>query len=169
MIVLSNGTILPVEFPRYSECAALVRQACENAIASCVTLANRCLRNRQPCSPAQLAALRRRAERVFSSGAEESVDRFRQLSHLVGRVSRFNGLGHAVLRVVVEQEKAHLLEGGSCRIDLGQDVDAVPVLDDHPLDAPHLALYPLQATGEGWLALGIPNHGPKVDLRRIPL
>src|ERR1051326_7472005 len=63
-----------------------------------------------------------------SSGAEESVDSFGQLSNLAGLISRFDGLRYAMLRVVVQQQEAHLLEAGSCRIDLGQDVDAVAVL-----------------------------------------
>ena len=58
----------------------------------------------------------------------------------------------AVVRVVVEQAEGHLVERGLSSADLRQDVDAVAVVLDHPLDAAHLALDAAQPLQE--LVLG---------------
>src|ERR1700709_1165788 len=50
-----------------------------------------------------------------------------------------------------EQLQAHLVEPGLDGADLGQDVDAVALVLDHALDAPHLALDALEARREGIL------------------
>ena len=54
-------------------------------------------------------------------------------------------LDDAVARVLVEQAERDLVERGLDRADLGQDVDAVAVVLDHPLDAADLALDALHA------------------------
>ena len=56
---------------------------------------------------------------------------------------RVRAANDAVVRVVVEQAQGNLVERGLSSGDLRQDVDAVAVVLDHPLDAAHL---PLDAT-----------------------
>ena len=60
--------------------------------------------------------------------------------------------------VVLEEPGADLLERGLDRGDLGEDVDAVAVLLDHPLDAAHLSLDAVQAPGQRLLVLGVAMH-----------
>ncbi len=55
-----------------------------------------------------------------------------------------HGVGHAVRQVVVEQLQRHGLERLGGGGHLLQDVDAVPVLVHHALEAPDLAFYPSQ-------------------------
>jgi hypothetical protein len=45
-------------------------------------------------------------------------------------------------RMVLEQPDPDLLEGRACRCDLVEDLDAVTLLFDHPLDSSHLAADP---------------------------
>src|SRR5215211_6927884 len=52
---------------------------------------------------------------------------------------------HAVAQVVVQQQHRDPAQGGVDRRDLGEDVDAVGVLVDQPLQAADLALNPAQA------------------------
>jgi hypothetical protein len=47
--------------------------------------------------------------------------------------------------MVLEQLDRDALEGGGDGGDLGEDVDAVALLLDHPLNATHLSLDPVQA------------------------
>ena len=60
--------------------------------------------------------------------------------------------------VILEQLRADLLERGLDRGDLGQDVDAVAILVDHPLDAAHLPFDPVQALDDQVLVLGVTVH-----------
>ena len=60
--------------------------------------------------------------------------------------------------VILEQLRADLLERRLDGRDLGQDVDAVAVFLDHPLDPAHLALDPVQALDEQVLVLGVSVH-----------
>jgi hypothetical protein len=57
-----------------------------------------------------------------------------------------------VVGVVVEESERDLVESCLDRADLGEDVDAVPVLVDHALDPADLPLDPTQAALE--LVLG---------------
>ena len=61
-----------------------------------------------------------------------------------------------MVHVVVEDLERQALERGVHRGDLRQDVDAVAILLDHPLDAAHLSLDPVQSADERVLALGVP-------------
>ena len=61
--------------------------------------------------------------------------------------------------MAVEQAKRDLLERGLDRRDLGQDVDAVAVVLDHPLDAADLALDAAQAGEELVLARRVAATG----------
>ena len=64
--------------------------------------------------------------------------------------------GDAVVDVVVEDPIRDAVERGRDRADLRQDVDAVAVLRDHPLDAAHLPLDAVQALDDRVLVGGVP-------------
>src|SRR5262245_42714960 len=71
-------------------------------------------------------------------------------------VARAERAGDTVAHVLVEDLERERLERGVHGRDLGEDVDAVAVVLDHPLDPPHLALDPVQALDEGILVLAVP-------------
>src|SRR5680860_270191 len=75
-----------------------------------------------------------------SLGLHQSLDRGRGLTDHV--LAPLGLLRHAVADVVVEKADGDLLEGVAGRGNLRQDVDAVLVFFDHPLDAPRLAFDP---------------------------
>jgi hypothetical protein len=60
-------------------------------------------------------------------------------SHLV-RPAFGGAFVHAVPGVAVKQTEGHLVQGGLDGGDLGEHVDAVPVVVDHPLDPADLSL-----------------------------
>ncbi len=70
--------------------------------------------------------------------------------------------------VVLEHLRRDLLERGLDGGDLRQDVDAVAILLDHPLDAAHLALDPVQALRQRILVLGVAVHQvtSRIDSKR---
>jgi hypothetical protein len=57
--------------------------------------------------------------------------------------------------MVLEQAQGDLVEGGLDRRDLGDDVDAVALILDHPLDPADLALDPSQPLEQGLLVAGV--------------
>ena len=73
-------------------------------------------------------------------------------------VTRGDRVAHAVGDVILEQLRADLLERGLDGRDLGQDVDAVAILVDHPLDAAHLPFDPVQALDDQVLVLRVAVH-----------
>src|SRR5215210_1520209 len=78
----------------------------------------------------------------------EALDRGEELLALLRRhlrVPRGKRVVDAVGDVVVENLERHPLEGVPYGADLRQDVDAVAVLVDHPLDPAYLPFYPVQA------------------------
>src|ERR687895_456153 len=62
---------------------------------------------------------------------------------------------HAVRRVVIEQAEGHLVERCLDGGDLGDHVDAVAVVFDHPLYTPHLPLNTAQAVQQWALPCGV--------------
>src|SRR5215210_445218 len=88
-----------------------------------------------------------------SAATEQAADRRHQLLGLLvaAPVRRAH---HAVFRVVLEQLERDLVERRLDRGDLGDDVDAVTVLLDHPVDPADLALDPAQAPFDPVLVLG---------------
>jgi hypothetical protein len=48
----------------------------------------------------------------------------------------------AVTGVTIQKAERDLIESGPSRVDLGQDVDAVPVVFDHLFDAANLTFDP---------------------------
>src|SRR5262245_3141965 len=64
-----------------------------------------------------------------------------------------DGVVDAMLDMVLEHLVLYLLEGGAHGLQLGEDVDAVALLIDHPLDAAHLAFDAAQARAAGCLCL----------------
>ncbi len=73
-------------------------------------------------------------------------------------VVRLHGVGHAVPEVVVEELHCDALQRPRRRRHLGQDVDAVGVFVDHPLETPDLTLDPLQPREDGGLVVVIPGR-----------
>ena len=63
---------------------------------------------------------------------------------LGGRAALDSRVHDAVPQVVVQQAERHRLQGLRERADLGEDVDAVLLLLDHPVDAAGLALDALE-------------------------
>ncbi len=74
------------------------------------------------------------------------------------RPALLDGLGHAVAEMVLQQPDSDRLQRtGRCRY-LGQHVDAVGVILDHPLQAADLALDTAQPLEVGILILGVSVH-----------
>src|SRR5207248_9472273 len=73
--------------------------------------------------------------RRVGSRSDQSGDRRRRLGHLLLCTCAAFGhrFRHAVAEVVVEQLECHRLESPVDRRDLAQDVDAIPLLINHPL------------------------------------
>src|SRR5687767_11020506 len=72
---------------------------------------------------------------------EQAPDRAHELVHLLVGIGRPTvPSDDAVPGVAVEQAEGHLVEGGLDGTDLGEHVDAVPIVLDHAGDAPHLPL-----------------------------
>src|SRR5438445_1832939 len=78
----------------------------------------------------------------------EPLDGLDQLLDL-GLIPLAHGGRHTALDVVLEEEKPHLVNRGLDGIDLGQNVDAVRFLIDHPRDAADLPFDPPQTGKEG--------------------
>jgi len=64
--------------------------------------------------------------------------------------------------MVFDQAEGDGLQGPGHRGDLGQDVDAVGVVLDHPLEPAHLTLNAAQPLEVSIFVLGIPAHDPTV-------
>src|SRR5262245_29108082 len=67
--------------------------------------------------------------------------------------------GDAVTQVLIEQAKSHRLQRPGRGRNLGEDVDAVLVGLDHPLEAAYLTLDAAQPLEIVVFVLGIPVHG----------
>src|SRR5947207_1079769 len=91
--------------------------------------------------------------RTSPLGADEAGDGGGGLGHLGVGVGRAGGhrLPHTVVHVVLQQFEGHRLQRPGGSRDLGEDVDAVAVFVDHPLQAPDLALDPAEALLDGVL------------------
>src|SRR4030095_5101255 len=93
------------------------------------------------------------SSRAFLQHVQQLVD----LLELLLALAAADGVVDAMLDMVLEHLVLHLLEGGPYGLQLGQDVDAVALLIDHPLNAAHLALDAAQASAAGTLCLRL--HG----------
>ena len=104
-------------------------------------------------APGELTRLARR-----SAASEEPADGGH---HLLGPLVLLVGLGadHARVRVAVEQAERDLVERGLRGADLGEDVDAVAVVVDHPLDPADLTLDPPQPREQLVLGGGVAARG----------
>src|SRR6266496_3441609 len=81
-----------------------------------------------------------------ASGPHQPAHRRGRLGDLLLRVRTVGGdrVGHAVMQVVLKQVERHRLQRLGRRGDLGQHVDAVRVVLDHPLQTADLPLDPAQ-------------------------
>src|SRR3954453_23022793 len=70
----------------------------------------------------------------------------------------------AVAHVLVQDLEGERLERGVDRRDLRQHVDAVAVLVDHPLDAPHLALDAVEALLQRVLVVAVLHQRASLGL-----
>src|SRR5215211_4935140 len=80
-------------------------------------------------------------------GLEQPLDRLGGLGHdrvAVHLALAADGVAHAMAQVVIQQQHRHPTQGGVDRRNLGEDVDAVGVLIDQPLQAADLTLNPSQ-------------------------
>ncbi len=73
------------------------------------------------------------------------------------RIAGGECLGHALPDMIPEDLLLHGVQGGADRGDLGQNFNAVAVVRDHPYEAAHLALDPLQPGSHR--PLGFATHG----------
>src|SRR5215475_9832132 len=98
--------------------------------------------------------------RVQQSGAHQPRNRLRGLADLSGRgvTTLGNSLGHAVAQVLIQQAQCHRLQRPGRGRDLSQDVDAVLVLLDHPLQAADLPLDPAQPLEVVLFVLAVSVH-----------
>src|SRR6266511_651567 len=91
-----------------------------------------------------------------SSVARKPAHRVQELVALrLRRIARGQRARHAVPHVVVEDLERQRLEGGIHRGDLRDDVDAVAVVLDHPLDAADLPFDSVETLDERVLVLGV--------------
>jgi hypothetical protein len=97
---------------------------------------------------------------LLRSGFEQAVDgraRFDDLG-LALAPRRFGSLRDAVSQVILEKAHSHLLQSAVRSSDLREDVDAVGVLRDQPLQPPHLPLYPPEPAQNLLLVLVVAVH-----------
>ena len=67
-------------------------------------------------------------------------------------------MGDAVAEMFLDQAEGDRLEGLGNRSDLSEDVDAVLVFVDHPLQPAHLALDPAEPPLVAVLVMAVPVH-----------
>ena len=99
-----------------------------------------------------------RPKRYFLANSREAVHGIEELLALrlrFGGIARRERTRDAVVHVVVEDLESEALERRVHRSDLREHVDAVAVVLDHPLDAAHLTLDPVEPANERFLVLGI--------------
>src|SRR5438874_437652 len=98
--------------------------------------------------------------RARASRADEAGDRRGGLGDLGVRrlAAAGEGVGDAMREVLVEQLDGDRLERLGHGRDLVEDVDAVLVLVDHPLQAAHLAFDTTQPLVDRFLVVGVAGH-----------
>ena len=127
-------------------------------------------------SPERIATQRARttapAVRYFGNylRAREAVDGFEELAALLGGdfgVARLERARDAVVHVLVEDLERDALESGRGGRDLREDVDAVALVLDHPLDSAHLSLDSVQPLDERVLLFHVSVcHVPSLGLEK---
>src|ERR1022692_3920506 len=91
-----------------------------------------------------------------SSAVQQPAERAHQLVDLLLGVAGRAALAlHAVTGVIVDQAEGDLVQCGLDRRDLGQDVNAVALVLDHPGHAAHLPLDPRETLEQLLLRGGI--------------
>src|SRR6185295_3235306 len=107
--------------------------------------------------------------RSCSACACKALDRFHQLLALCGRllrVPRGERIRHAVIHMVVQHSERKTFERGVHRRDLSEDVDAVTVVLDHPLDSPHLTFDAMEPLHERLLVVTVLHLASRVLWKR---
>ena len=90
------------------------------------------------------------------------------LAVVAGRLVVAGRTHHAVARVLVHQPEGDLVERGLRGGDLGEDVDAVAVVDHHALDPAYLPLDAAQAREQLILACGVASFGHPISVPLPP-
>jgi len=91
----------------------------------------------------------------------EALHRGQELLDLLsglGLVPRRDCAGDAVLDVLVEDLERERFERRIDGGDLSQDLDAIAIFFEHPLDSAHLSLDAMKPLDEGVLLLGVAVH-----------
>src|SRR4029078_9614292 len=107
--------------------------------------------------------------RSCSACACKALDCFHELLALRGRflrVPRGERIRHAVVHMVVQHPERQALERGVHRCDLGEDVDAITVLLDHPLDSPHLTFDAMEPLHQRLLVVTVLHRASRVLWKR---
>src|SRR4051812_27619073 len=99
--------------------------------------------------------------RASRSGSNEASDGRGSLGHLLvcGASAGGGGVGDTMGQVLVEQLEGDRLERLGGGGDLVEDVDAVLVLLDHPLEPAYLAFDPPETLLNCFLLVGVTGHG----------
>src|SRR5436190_3764510 len=96
-----------------------------------------------------------------SSGARETLDGCQELADLLVRLvaAASHRIADAVVRMVGEEPERYpvqrLVDGG----DLGQKIDAVRLILDHPSQPAHLSLDPREPAKHRWLVVHVAGCG----------
>lgn len=96
-------------------------------------------------------------ERLFSASFGQGCDQFFNLPALDLGVARLDGVLHTVRDVILQDLCLDLASGSDHRLDLGDHVDAIAIILDHPDEAADLAFNALEAGSTGFS--GFVLHG----------
>src|SRR5207247_6394765 len=102
-----------------------------------------------------------------AGGALHGLEQFVGLRLRLTLVARSESAGDAVFDVLVEDLERERLERRIHSRDLGEDVDAVAVVLDHPLDPADLSFDPVQALDERALVFRVPVGLLLADLGHV--
>src|SRR6476646_2419590 len=96
---------------------------------------------------------------IIRSSPQQTLHGERRLAHVrVGVRSCDEAVRDAMSEVVLQQRHGDLVQRTGDRGDLREDVDAVGVLLNHPLDPADLTLDPAKPNEQPILVVVIPNH-----------
>src|SRR5207247_3687711 len=90
-----------------------------------------------------------------------------RLGRCVAFVARADRVRNAMVDVLIEDLEREAVERGADGGDLREDVDAVAVVLDHPLDAAHLSLDPVQALDQRFLFVSVLHQSSSLRLWKL--
>lgn len=106
----------------------------------------------------------------YASGTEKQSYRVHCFGHLVIRfgAALVDRGRDAMTQVVIHQPDCDPLQRLRRSGNLGQHVDAVPIVLDHPSDPTNLTLDPFQTLEEQFLVGFVPSHASTITVSHIP-